>query len=70
METNEKPSAIPPEILAEMRDRAERAAKGIRDPEDARSSCERTDKMREEMQQRVGETDLAVVLIREARNQE
>jgi hypothetical protein len=70
MESIEKPSFIPPEILAEMRDRAERAAKGFRDPEDARRACERMHKMREELWQRVGETDLAVALIRDARNQE
>jgi hypothetical protein len=69
MATTEKPSAIPPEILTEMRDRAARTVKGIRDPEDARRACERMDKMREEMRQRVGETDIAVELIREARDQ-
>jgi hypothetical protein len=66
----EKPSAIPREILAEMQERAERAVKGIRDPEDARRACERMDRMREELRQRLGETDIAVELIREARNQE
>ena len=70
METIEKPSAIPPAILAEMRHRAARTAKGTRDPEDARRACERMDQMREEMRQRVGETDIAVELVREARDQE
>jgi hypothetical protein len=70
MATTEKPSAIPPEILAEMQERAERAARGIREPEDARRACERMDKLREELRQRIGETDIAVELIREARNQE
>jgi len=70
MTSTEQPPAIPPEILAEMRERAERAAKGIRDLEDARWACERMHKLREELRQRVGETEIAVALIREARNQE
>jgi hypothetical protein len=70
MATVEKPSAIPHALLAEMQERAERASRGIRDPEDARKACERMDRMREELRQRIGETDLAVELIREARNQE
>ena len=70
MATIEKPSAIPPEILAKMQERAERAARGRRDPEDARRACERMDRMREELRQRVGETDIAVALVREARDNE
>jgi hypothetical protein len=70
MATIERPSAIPPEILAEMQERAERAARGLRDPEDARRACERMDRMREELRQRVGETDIAVALVREARDEE
>jgi hypothetical protein len=69
MATIDKPSAIPPEILAEMQERAERAAKGIRDPEDMRRACERMDRMREELRQKIGETNIAVELIREAREQ-
>jgi hypothetical protein len=70
MATVEKPSAIPQELLAEMQKRAERAAKGIRDHEDARRASERMDRMREELRQSAGEMDIAVALIREARNQE
>jgi hypothetical protein len=70
MATIEQPSSIPPETLAEMQERADRADRGLRDPDDARRACERMDKMREELRQRVGETDSAVALIREARDQE
>jgi hypothetical protein len=70
MSTLEKPLPISPELLAEMQERAERAAKGIRDPEDARRACERMDRMREELRQKVGELDIAVELIREARDPE
>ena len=61
---------IPEELLAEMRERALRAARGIRDEEDVRKACERMDRMREELRERIGETDIAVELIREARDQE
>jgi hypothetical protein len=70
MATVEKPSAIPQEILSEMQERAEPAAKGIRDHEDARRACEWMDRMREELRQTAGQMDVAVALIREARNPE
>jgi hypothetical protein len=69
MATAERPPAVPHELLAEMQERADRAAKGLRDPEDARKASERMDRMREELREKVGETDLAVELIREARDQ-
>ena len=68
MATVENPPAIPQELLAEMQARAERAVQGIRDPEDVRRACERMDRMREELRWKVGETDIAVELIRDARN--
>jgi len=66
MATAAKPRAIPAELLAEMQERADRAAKGVRDPEDMRRAFERMDRMREAMR----ETNIAVELVREARNQE
>lgn len=48
-----------------MRGRADRAARGIRDPEDMRKASERMDRMREAMP----ETNIAVELIREARDE-
>lgn len=65
MATVEKPSAIPADLLAEMQARAERAASGIRDPEDMRKAFERMNRMREAMP----ETNIAVELVREARDQ-
>jgi hypothetical protein len=70
MATVEKSPAIPTDLLTEMQERAERVLKGVRDPADAQRACERMDRMREELRQKLGETDLAVELIREARNQE
>ena len=65
MPAAEKASPIPPELLAELQARAERAAQGVRDPEDMRKAFERMDRMRKTMP----ETDIAVALVREARDQ-
>jgi len=70
MATDVKAPAIPDDLLAEMRERALRAANSIRDPDDVRKACERMDRMREELQEKVGGTNLAVELIRRARDQE
>ena len=64
----EKQLAIP-EDLAELEATIERATGGIRDPEKIRRAGERMDRMREEMRQRVGVGELAVQLIREARDE-
>jgi hypothetical protein len=50
-----------------MQQRAERAARGMIDPEARRIARERMDRMREEFRGRHGELNLAVELIREAR---
>ena len=59
---------IPPELMAELQERAEQAARGIVDPEARRMARERMDRMREEFRRRHGEVNLAVELIREARD--
>ncbi len=66
MDTEIRSTAIPSDLISEMQARAERAAKGTRDPEDMRRAFERMDRMRETMP----ETNIAVELVREARNQE
>jgi hypothetical protein len=60
---------IPAELIAELRAATERAAKGVRDPEVMRRACERMDRMREELRRRAGDLDVAVELIREARDE-
>ena len=40
-----------------------------RDPEMVRKACERMDRMREELRARIGTVDVAVDLIRDARDQ-
>jgi hypothetical protein len=61
---------IPTEILAEMQEAADRAARGSRDPEAMRDACERMDRMREEIRKRHGLLDIGVPAIRELRDGE
>jgi hypothetical protein len=68
MSTIETPSTIPPEVMAELQHRAERASRRIVDPEARMKARERMDRMREEFRRRHGEVNLAVELIREARD--
>jgi hypothetical protein len=63
----ETSSTIPPELMSELQERAERAARGIVDPEARRIARLRMDRMREEFRRRHGEVNAAVDLIREAR---
>jgi hypothetical protein len=63
-----KSPTIPPGLMAEMQERAERAARGVIDPGTRRIARERMDRMREEFRRRHGEVNLAVELIREARD--
>ena len=66
--TAKRTPVIPPELMAELQERAEQAARGIVDPEARRIARERMDRMREEFRRRHGEVNLAVELIREARD--
>jgi hypothetical protein len=63
----EQASAIPPELMAELQKNAELAAGGAINPELRRMARERMDRMREEFRRRHGEVNLAVELIRQAR---
>jgi hypothetical protein len=68
MATAEKRSSISPEIMAELQRAADDAAKGIRDPEKMRKACQRMDKTREQIRQRIGIVDFAVPTIRALRD--
>jgi hypothetical protein len=59
-------STVP--INAELQKVIDDAAKGILDPKRAEEACRRMDKDREELRKKVGELDVAVDLIREARD--
>lgn len=68
MSNVEIPSTFPPELMSELQERAERAARGIVDPEARRIARLRMDRMREEFRRTHGEVNVAVELIREARD--
>jgi len=70
MATTESNSLIPPQIMAELQTAADRAAKGIRDPETMLKACERMDRRREEIRQKHGILDIGVPAIRELRDGE
>jgi hypothetical protein len=70
MSTVEKPPTISPEIMADLQEAADKAAKGIRDPEKMRQACERMDRMREETFRKFGVLDIGVPAIRELRDAE
>ena len=59
---------IPPEIMAQLQQAAERAATGRRDPQAMRQACERMDRMREALRQKHGILDIGVPAIRELRD--
>ncbi|HVC97063.1 MAG TPA: hypothetical protein VND64_25515 [Pirellulales bacterium] len=57
------------EAKKELEEAIDRLVKGIRDPEAVRKACERMDQMREELRERIGTVEVAVDLIRDARDQ-
>lgn len=67
IEKNE-PGAIPPDILADMREVMRQAAVGgVKDPELLRRIAERSEKVRQEILRKHGVLDVAVDLVRETR---
>jgi hypothetical protein len=56
--------------MAELQAAADRAAKGIHDPETIARACERMDRLREEIRQQHGLLDIGVPAIRELRDGE
>ena len=69
MATTEK-HGVPADVLAELTQAAERAARGIRDPEAMRQACERMDRIREANRRKFGEADIGVEIIRSLRRGE
>jgi hypothetical protein len=61
-------SAIPAKLMADLQDAAEKAAKGIRDPEEAKKACEEMDRIREEIRAKHGVLDIGVSAIRQLRD--
>ena len=70
MSTNVKSPAIPPEVMAELQQAAESAAKGLRDPDTMLQAAQRMDRMREETFRKHGLLDIGGLAIRELRDSE
>lgn len=70
MATIEKSAASPSDLMAELQEAADRAAKGIRDPEVMRKAGEEMDRIREEIRREHGLLDIGVPAIRELRDGE
>jgi hypothetical protein len=60
---------VPPQLVHDVEQALELAAKGVRDPEKMRQAREDMNRMREELRLRIGTVEAAVDLIRDARNQ-
>jgi hypothetical protein len=62
-------TATTAEAYKELQEAIDRLIRGERDPEAMRKACERMDQMREELRARIGTVEVAVDLIRDARDQ-
>jgi hypothetical protein len=69
LNTTETTAGIPPDLAAEFQEALDDLAKGIRRPEKMQAACERMDRLREENRQLFGEQNIAVELVRQARDQ-
>jgi hypothetical protein len=63
-------TGILPDLMSELQLAADRAAKGIRDPEATRQACERMNRINEQIRQRHGVLDIGAAAIRELREAE
>ena len=60
---------IPEHLKAELEEALANIAKGVRDPRKMQAACEEMDRIREENRRLFGESDIAVELIRQTREQ-
>jgi hypothetical protein len=58
---------ISPELMAELREAANKAARGIREPEGARQAAQEVDRIRERNRRQFGDQAVGVSIIREFR---
>ena len=68
MSIAETAPGIPEDVKAQLQQTLDDLVKGIRRPDKMRAACERMDRMREENRKLFGEQNIAVDLIREARD--
>ena len=59
---------IPPEIMAELQEAADQAARGLRDPKAMAEACDEMDRISEEIRRQHGVLDIGVPAIRELRD--
>ena len=57
------------DLVHELQQTLERASTGVRDPAEMRHAREEMNRLRDELRQKIGIVDVAVDLIRDARNQ-
>lgn len=62
-------TGIPSDVLAHMQEAADRASGGTRDREQLAEAFAEMNRLRESLRQRIGTVNVAVELIRDARNQ-
>jgi hypothetical protein len=63
-------TAISPELMAELQEAADRAAKGVRDREEMRQACQDMDQISADIRSRHGILDIGVASIRQLRDSE
>lgn len=68
MNTGETIAGVPPELAADIQEALSDLAKGVRRPEKMLGACEHMDSLREENRRLYGEQNIAVALIRQARD--
>ena len=59
----------PVTVTTELQEAAENASRRVRDPATMRRACEEMDRIRKDVKRRLGTVDIAVELIREAREE-
>jgi hypothetical protein len=57
-----------PDVMAQMQEAANKAARGVREPEAAKRACQNMDRISEEIRRRHGVLDIGVSAIREHRD--
>jgi hypothetical protein len=68
MKPTETTAGIPEDVKAQLRQTLDDLVKGIRRRDKMKAACERMDRMREENRKLFGEQNIAVELVREARD--
>jgi hypothetical protein len=68
MSTGKTVPGIPDEVKAQLRQTLDDFVNGIRRPDKMKAACERMDRMREQNRKLLGDQNIAVDLIREARD--